>query len=122
MQASVVAVPRLQNTGSTVVTGLDGMWDLPGTGIEPVSPALASRSFTTKPPGKPKDIFLCMLSRFSHVQLFVTLWTVAHWTPLSMRFSRQKYWDGLPFLLQGIFPSRDQTLVSYVSCMGRWVL
>ena len=29
------------------------MWDLPGTGIEPVSPALAGRSFTTDPPGKP---------------------------------------------------------------------
>ena len=29
------------------------MWDLPGTGIEPVSPALAGLSFTTDPPGKP---------------------------------------------------------------------
>ena len=30
-----------------------GMWDLPGSGIEPVSPALAGRFFTTEPPGKP---------------------------------------------------------------------
>ena len=36
-----------------------------------------------------------VLSRFSRVQLFVTLWTVAHQTPLSMGFSRQEYWSGL---------------------------
>ena len=29
------------------------MWDLPGSGIEPVSPALAGGFFTTEPPGKP---------------------------------------------------------------------
>ena len=32
----------------------------------------------------------------SHVQLFVTPWTVAHQAPLSMGFSRQDYWSGLP--------------------------
>ena len=37
----------------------------------------------------------CMLSHFSCVRLFVTLWTVAHQDPLSMGFSRQKYWSGL---------------------------
>ena len=37
-----------------------------------------------------------MLSCFSHVQLFVTLWTVAHQAPLSMGFSRQEYWSELP--------------------------
>ena len=37
-----------------------------------------------------------MLNRFSHVQLFVTLWTVALQAPLSMGFSRQEYWSGLP--------------------------
>ena len=31
---------------------LHGMWDLPGLGIEPVSPALAGRFLTTAPPGK----------------------------------------------------------------------
>ena len=36
-----------------------------------------------------------MLSHFSHVQLFVTLWTVAHQAPLSMGFSRQESWSGL---------------------------
>ena len=37
----------------------------------------------------------CMLSRFSPVGLFATLWTVAHQAPLSMKFSRQEYWSGL---------------------------
>ena len=27
----------------------------------------------------------------------MTLWTAAHWAPLSMEFSRQEYWSGLPF-------------------------
>ena len=38
----------------------------------------------------------CVLSHFNHVQLFAALWTVAWQAPLSMRFSRQKYWRGLP--------------------------
>ena len=38
-----------------------------------------------------------MLSCFSHVQFFVTLWTVACQAPLSMGFSRQEYWSGLPY-------------------------
>ena len=33
----------------------------------------------------------------SRVLLFATPWTVAYYTPLSMRFSRQEYWSGLPF-------------------------
>ena len=33
----------------------------------------------------------------SRVRLFVTPWTVAHQAPLSMGFSRQEYWSGLPF-------------------------
>ena len=37
---------------------------------------------------------VCVLSR---VRLFVTLWTVANQTPLSMEFPRQEYWNGLPF-------------------------
>ena len=37
-----------------------------------------------------------MLIGFSHVQLFVTPWTVARQAPLSMSFSRLEYWSGLP--------------------------
>ena len=36
--------------------------------------------------------------------LFVTLWTVAHQTPLTMEFSRQEYWSGLPFPSSGDLP------------------
>ena len=38
-----------------------------------------------------------VLSHFSHVQLFVTPWTVTCQAPLSMEFSRQEYWSGLLF-------------------------
>ena len=38
-----------------------------------------------------------------HVRFFVTPWTLAHQAPLSMRFSRQEYWSGLPFPFPGIF-------------------
>ena len=40
----------------------------------------------------------------SHVRLFVTPWTVAHLAPLSMEFSRQEYWSGLPFPSPGALP------------------
>ena len=40
---------------------------------------------------------MCVLSCFSGVRLFVTLWTVAGQAPLSMGFSWQEYWSGLPF-------------------------
>ena len=48
-----------------------------------------------------------MLSRCSRVQFFVTLWTIACQTPLSMRFSRQEYWSGLPFSLPGDLPNPE---------------
>ena len=41
----------------------------------------------------------------SRVQLFVTLWTVAHQAPLSMGFSRQEYWSGLPCPPTGDLPN-----------------
>ena len=46
--------------------------------------------------------FLCSIASVISDQLFATLWTVAHQAPLSMGFSRQKYWSGLP-----CHPSRD---------------
>ena len=39
----------------------------------------------------------CMLSRFCHVSLSVTQWTIARQAPLSMEFSRKEYWSGLPW-------------------------
>ena len=37
----------------------------------------------------------------------LTLWTVAHQAALSMGFSRQEYWSGLPSVFQGIFPTQE---------------
>ena len=48
---------------------------------------------------------VCVLSSFSHVQLFETPWTVAHQDPQSMGFSRQEYWSGLPFPSPGDLPN-----------------
>ena len=41
----------------------------------------------------------------SHVRLFVTPWTAAYQAPLSMGFSRQEYWRGLPFPSPGDLPN-----------------
>ena len=40
----------------------------------------------------------------SHVLLFATPWTTVHQAPLSMEFSRQEYWNGLPFPTAGNLP------------------
>ena len=45
------------------------------------------------------------VNSLSRVQLVVTLWTVAHQAALSMGFSRQKYWSGLPFPTPGDLPN-----------------
>ena len=45
-----------------------------------------------------------MLSHFSHVQLCATPWTIARQAPLSMKFSRQEYWSGLPCPSPGDLP------------------
>ena len=49
---------------------------------------------------------MCILSRFSHVQLFVTLWTVTCQAPLSVGFSRQEYWSRLPCPPPGDLPDQ----------------
>ena len=45
-----------------------------------------------------------------YVRLCVALWTVACQVPLPMEFSRQEYWNGVHFLLQGIFPTQGSNL------------
>ena len=64
----------------------------------------------------------CMLSLFSRVQLFVTPWTVARQTPLSMGFSQQEYWSGSHALLQGIFPTQGLNLHLLWVLHCRWNL
>ena len=105
--------------------------DLPNPGIEPTSPTLAGRFFTTEPPGKlhskvegktkgqlsPRTstrekpvccnedtTCMCVLSCFSCVWLLVTLWTAARRAPLSMGLFRQEYWSGLPCPPPGTLP------------------
>ena len=41
----------------------------------------------------------------SHIQLFVTLWSVARQAPLPMEFCRQEYWSGLPLPTPGDLPN-----------------
>ena len=43
----------------------------------------------------------------SPIRLFVTPWTVAYQAPLSMGFSRQQYWNGLPFPSPGDLPNPE---------------
>ena len=50
------------------------------------------------------DVSSCVLSCFNHVRLFVTLWTVAHQAPLSVGFSSQEYWSGVPCAPTGDLP------------------
>ena len=45
------------------------------------------------------------MKSLSRVQLFGTPWTVARQAPLSMGFSRQEYWSGLPLLSPGELPN-----------------
>ena len=172
------------------------MWNLPGPGIEPMSPTLAGGFLTTTPPGTSSAlnsfllhffwydsspyivslygvhwlsiflsfsfgssiwmlsinlssktlilvsfsfpwsslllnlcveffslcIVLCILSHLSHVWLFVTLWTVAHQDALSIGFSRQEYWSGLPCTPPGDLPDPGIKPESYISCTCRQVL
>ena len=47
---------------------------------------------------------MCVLSHLSHIRLFATLQTVARQAPLTMGFSRQRYWSGLPCPPAGDLP------------------
>ena len=63
--------------------------------VEPGSPALQAISLPTEPPGKPKSesVYCSVLSDSLQVQ-----------APLSMGFSTQEYWSGLPFPSPGVLP------------------
>ena len=50
------------------------------------------------------NVHVCLLSCFIRVWLFVTPWAVAGQALLSMGFSRQEYWDGLPVPPPGDLP------------------
>ena len=60
-------------------------------------------------------VFVCVLS---HVQLFVSTWTVVHQAPLSMGFPRQETWSALPFPTPGDLPDARMELASLVSSVS----
>ena len=63
--------------------------------------------------GLEQVVCVCVLAQ--SVQLFATPWTVAHQAPLSMEYSRQECWSGLPFPPPGDLPDPGTDLVSLVS-------
>ena len=62
-------------------------------------------------------VCVCMrtLSCFGCVRLFATPWTLAHQALLSMGFSRQEYWRGLPWPPSGVLPNPRVKSVSLMS-------
>ena len=54
----------------------------------------------------------------SHVQHFVDPWTVACQAPLSLGFSKQKYWSGVLFRSPGDFPDLGSKPTSPAKQMG----
>ena len=65
-------------------------------------------------PKRPHEECVCAKS-FSHFQLFATLCTVARQASLSMGFSRQEYWSGLPCPPPGDLPDPGTELLSLMS-------
>ena len=60
-------------------------------------------------------VYLTQFSHFSCVWLFVTLWTVACQAPLSVGFSQQEYWSGLPCSPPGDLPDSSMKCTSPVA-------
>ena len=83
---SVVRVPGLSSTGSVVVVQAlpHSMWDLPGSGIQPMSPALAGGFFTTESPGKPCVlVFVLKVSAVLCIKLKQTFTDIWKESPLT---------------------------------------
>ena len=109
----------------------------PQTRIQPTSPALAGKFFTTESSGKSLCVCICyyifngilhslsfvcaVLSSFGHVRFFAVLWTVACSSVHGDSPGKNTGVD-CEALLQGSSKPRDQTLISYVSCIDRQVL
>ena len=63
---------------------------------------------------------VCVPSGLGHVWLFATLWTVTCQAPLSMGFSRQEYWSGLPFPSPGDLPDAGIEPTGIHTCPLFW--
>ena len=86
-----------------------GMW-VPWLGVEPLLLHQEHRVLSTGPPETWHDMRV-----LSRVRLFVTPGTIARQASLSMGFSRQEYWSGLPFPPPGDLPDPGIELTSPVS-------
>ena len=79
--------------------------DLPGPGIKPTSlvyPALQVDSLPLNHGRSPNSTHGGLVAR--SCPTLATPWTIARQAPLSMGFSRQEYWSGLPFPSPGDLP------------------
>ena len=65
---------------------------------------MATMEASVEIPLKTSNKTAMFCSALSRVQLFVTPWTTALQAPLSLGFSRQEYWSGLPFPTPGGLP------------------
>ena len=65
-----------------------------------------------------RSFLVCVLSHFSRVWHFATLWIVACQAPLSMGFSRQEYWSGLPCPPPGALPHSG--IEPRILCLLHW--
>ena len=66
----------------------------------------------------PNPMCVLFALSLSHVQGFGTPWTVASQAPLSMEFTRQEYWSGLPFATPGDLPDPGIELTSLALAGG----
>ena len=85
--------PRDWTQVSCIASGLFTAWSAPPNQVVSHDALFCSEA-----------LLLLLLSCFSCVRLCATPWTVAHQSPLSMGFSRQEYWSGLPFPSPGNLP------------------
>ena len=82
-------------------------WRIPGTGEPGGLPSVGSHR--VRHDGSDLAAAACVSKSLSHVRLSVTPWTVACQIPLSMEFSRQGHWSGLPS------PSPDTQTTDHIS-------
>ena len=105
---------------------------LPDPGIEPRSPALQADSLLSATSEAPSPIckYICMYVCVACLpakllQLCLTVYNpidCSHQAPLSIGFSRQEYWSGLPCPPPGDLPNTGIEPKSHISCISRLVL
>ena len=67
-------------------------------------------------------VVLAVVESLSHVQVFLTLWTVACQAPLSVGLSRRDYWSGSPFPPPGDLPNPGIEPLNSHLLLGRQIL